>query len=147
MVLSLPLLSLWEGRGKKQRGQTAPIPREGEMVPLQSSKVTVLTKWQQHQTQKEARAYAGITRQSHELQFLRLSKESEGKNWSPAPTVAAVTVILLRKFTCFLKTVFLNKMYANPSPSSHCLQHMPTHFNWELENTTYVRADYLVKHY
>lgn len=85
MALSLPLLSQWEGRGKKQWGQTyllcsanqkwlaehnaAPIQREGEMVPLQSSKITVLPKRQQHETQEEARAYAGNTRQSHEPQF------------------------------------------------------------------------------
>lgn len=145
MVLLLPLLSQCEGRGKKQRGhtnlvcsanqkwltkhKTAPIQREREMVPLQSSKITVLPKWplqsskitvfpkwQQHETQEVARAYAGITRQSHELEFLQQS-ESEGKTW--APMVIAVTVTLLTKFTHFLKTLFLNKMYSNPFLSSH----------------------------
>lgn len=95
MALSPPLLSQREGRGKKQRGQTqllcsanqkwlaehkaAPIQREGEMVPLQSSKVAVLSRWQQPETQEEARACAGITRQSQELQFLRQSKSLKAK--------------------------------------------------------------------
>lgn len=135
MVLSLPLLFHWEGRGKQQRGQTyllcsanlkwlaehktTPFQRGGEMVSLQSSEITVLCKWQQHETQKEARASGYVTPQSHELQLLqvrRLQLRSEGKNWGLALVLAAMTLTLHPFSKCFF--FFLIKMYSNPSLSA-----------------------------
>lgn len=137
MVLSLPLLFHWEGRGKQQRGQTyllcsanlkwlaehktTPFQRGGEMVSLQSSEITVLCKWQQHETQKEARASGYVTPQSHELQLLqvrRLQLRSEGKNWGLALVLAAMTLTLHPFSKCFF--FFLLKCILIPpfQPSS-----------------------------